>query len=191
VPEEGRLGEDLHVEEPGDRLERDHRQLLEPVQPARGMNVDHRDGEEELPGDPPEPARHPPRPGPRTPADDVIAMIDRGQERFEVGGRPGLLGGRDEHERERGPVQPLLERVVGAVVGDPDDHALGTPAEVADQSLERPGHHGRLHRVAVAEHDDPDPGVRQGVAAEMGLEGVERLVVGRGHSASRRHLRVG
>jgi hypothetical protein len=51
VAEKGRLGEDLGVEKTGSGLQRDGRQLLQSMQPARGMDVNQWHGEDQAPGD--------------------------------------------------------------------------------------------------------------------------------------------
>jgi hypothetical protein len=77
VAEEGRLGEDLDVEEVGRRLEGDRRQFVEPVQPAGRVDVDDRHGEDETPrqaGDLPSQS------GERADAaaaDNVVAVVER------------------------------------------------------------------------------------------------------------------
>jgi hypothetical protein len=58
LAEEGGLGHDLDVQERGDRLERDRRQLLDAMSPDRRMDVAHRDGEHEPPGQALQPAKH-------------------------------------------------------------------------------------------------------------------------------------
>lgn len=56
VAKERGLGQDLDVEEVGDRLEGNRGELLTPMEPAGRMDVVHRHGEDELPGEPAEPA---------------------------------------------------------------------------------------------------------------------------------------
>jgi hypothetical protein len=79
LAQEGRLGQELDVEERRLRLQRDRRQLFAAMEPVRGVDVADRDGEDQLPGEPAEPAAelrgsfHPP------PADDVVAPVDRRQ----------------------------------------------------------------------------------------------------------------
>jgi hypothetical protein len=50
VAEEGRLGEDLEVQERRRRLEGDRGQLVEPVQAARGVDIPQWDGEHQALG---------------------------------------------------------------------------------------------------------------------------------------------
>jgi hypothetical protein len=49
VAEERRLGEDLDIQERRGRLQGDRRQLLEPMQPTGGVDVEERDGEDQPP----------------------------------------------------------------------------------------------------------------------------------------------
>jgi hypothetical protein len=106
VAEERGLGQDLDVEELADRLERDRLELLEPVQPAGRVDVDDRHGEQEPPE---QPAGPPPDPrGERGPAraDDVVAQVDRLEERVEVLGLPRFERRGHEHQRERRLAEP-------------------------------------------------------------------------------------
>jgi hypothetical protein len=77
VAEEGRLGQDLDVEELRDRLERDPRELIEAVEPAGRVNVDDGHGEEDFPGEPARPAPGTLDQRTRAPADGVVALVDR------------------------------------------------------------------------------------------------------------------
>jgi hypothetical protein len=88
MAQEGRLGQDLDVEEGRNRLERDRCQLLAPVQPAGGVDVVDRDREDEPPGEPADPAADLREPSYPPPADDVVAMVDRLQERLDMFGCP-------------------------------------------------------------------------------------------------------
>jgi len=56
VAEERGLGEDLDIEELGDRLQRDRHQFLESMEPTGGMGIEHRNGEDRLPEEPRQPA---------------------------------------------------------------------------------------------------------------------------------------
>jgi hypothetical protein len=109
VAEKGRLGEQLGVEKARSGLERNGRQLVQPVQPAWGMDVMQRHGEDQAPGECPEPARPALAAAGRPATDDVVTMVDGFQERFEVGGRPRLTGGRHQDQRQTRAVQCLVE----------------------------------------------------------------------------------
>ncbi|HMB07908.1 MAG TPA: hypothetical protein VKP69_29780 [Isosphaeraceae bacterium] len=90
VAEEGRLGQDLDVEEGRDRLERDRRQLLAPMQPEGGVDVVDRGREDEPPGELADPAADSREPSRPPPADDVVAMADRPQEGIDMVRRADL-----------------------------------------------------------------------------------------------------
>jgi hypothetical protein len=77
LAEERRLGEDLDVEERRGRLEGDGRELLAAVEPARRVDVVDRHREDDPPGEPAEPSSQPHESPIPTPADDMIAMVDR------------------------------------------------------------------------------------------------------------------
>jgi hypothetical protein len=51
VAKKGRLGEDFRVEEPRCGLEWDGRQLFQPMKPARRMDVQQRESEDQAPGE--------------------------------------------------------------------------------------------------------------------------------------------
>jgi hypothetical protein len=93
--EERGLGQDLRVQEAGRGLKWDRGELVEAMEPAGRVDVLDGDGEDELPGEPAEPSGQalvdadPPLP------DDVVAVVDRLQERVEMGRRPEVERGRD------------------------------------------------------------------------------------------------
>jgi hypothetical protein len=156
VAEEGRLGEDLDVEEVGRRLERDRRQLVEPVQAAGRVDVEDRHGEDQPPrqaGDAAEQAGD--QPGAAA-ADDVVAMVERRQERPEVGVGPRLLGRRDQDDGGRGPVQAHLQGLLLAAARDRDDVHLGRPPAPRQQVAQARGDGLGAGGIAVVEHDRPD-----------------------------------
>jgi len=190
VAEERRLGQDLDVEELRRRLERDRPELVEPVQPAGGVDVFNRDREDQAPGEAGEPAS---QPGERTrpaSADDMVAAVDRLEQGPEVLGGPRLVGRGHEDERGRGAPERGLERLAPAVrVGRlRRDGRAAAPGEQVAQRLG--GLAGAVGTVVAGEHHDEDRGVGQGVAPEVVVERVE-FVLRRGHSASRRSVQTG
>jgi hypothetical protein len=100
VAEERRLGQDLGVDERRARLKRDGRQLVEPMEPARRMNVAQGDGEDQAPD------QQTRQPEPVCPdaissaTNHMIALVDRFQKWFKMRLRPGFLGGRHEYQRQ-------------------------------------------------------------------------------------------
>ncbi len=187
VAEEGRLGEDLDVEEVGRRLERDRRQLVEPVQAAGRVDVERparRRRDATATG---RPAGAGGRAGPtrRRPTTwSQWSSAVRSGPRCAVG--PRLLGRRDQDDGGGRPVQAELQRPVLAAARDRHDVHLGRPPAPRQQVAQARGDRLGTVGIAVVEHDHPDGGIRQRVAAEVGVERVDVLVVWRGHSSSRR-----
>jgi hypothetical protein len=105
VPEKGCLCQDLSVEERRPRLERNRRQFLDPMQTARGMDVVQRNGEDQSPENPGQPANRPAAARFRAPAHDVVARVDRLEERQQVIRGPGPFRGRDENEGHPHPLE--------------------------------------------------------------------------------------
>jgi hypothetical protein len=135
VAQERGLGQDLDVQERRGGLEGDRRQLLAPVELAWRVDVEDRDREDHPAreaADPPDnPAREPQYP----PARDVVAEIDRREQRLEVRGRPWLDGRRDQHEGRQVPRERALQRL-----GQPrlaplegDDPALDIPPRLGQR----------------------------------------------------------
>jgi hypothetical protein len=178
LAEERRLGQDLDIQERRGRLQRDGLQLLAPMEPARRVDVVDRHREDHPPGEPAEPAPEAHGRPVLPPADDVIAMIDRVQQRIEMGGGPGLARRGHEHERGDGPLEPQGERLVQAAPGARDDHAVDLPATLRDQLLQRTGHAPGRGPIVRRQDDHPDGGTGQRVAPEVGFEGVEEVVGG-------------
>jgi hypothetical protein len=81
-------------------LKWDRRQLVEPMEPARRMNVAQRNGKDQTPN------QQTWQPGPVCPgaispaADHMVALVDRFQKWFEMRLRPGFLRGRHEYQRQ-------------------------------------------------------------------------------------------
>jgi hypothetical protein len=187
VAEERRLGQDLDVEELRRRLERDRRQRLEPVEPGRRVDVGHRHREDHVPGPVAQPAPHAAEPRGRPAADDVVAGVDGLQERVQVGVGPGLRRRGHQHQGQRRPGQRPLQDPSPALVLRRLDDGLGHAAPAPDAIDQAPGHLLGARQFALGQHDDPDPSLRQRLAAEMGLERiVARARVGTGHGLPRR-----
>lgn len=148
------------------------------MQPAGGMDVAHRHGEDQPPGPRGQPARAiaPAVGGPS--ADGVVAVVDGLEQRLEVGRGPRLLGGRDQHQREPGPREADRQCGVEPPVVDRDDAglylAVARRREFDQRGDDRLGAIGRQ----VGKQDDADAGARQRIAP--GVAG-ERVVVFLGH----------
>jgi hypothetical protein len=186
-----RLGQDLDVEERGDRLERDRPELLATMEAAGRMDVVDGYGEDQLPGEPAEPAAKPLQPSDPACADDVVAMIDGFEQRIEVLRGPGRACRRHEDDRHLGPGKSTADGLVPAkLFGRDDDRLHGAPSR-GQQLLER-GRDGRGRRTVIQGQDDyPNRSSRERIAPEVGLEGIEEVVRGRRHSASRRSAQTG
>ena len=187
VAQERRLGQQLHVEEGGPRLERDRPQRLEPVDRGGRVGVFDRHGEQQPPGPGAQPPRQARRAGCGAAAEGVVAAVDLLEERVEVGAGPRLDGRRHQHQRQadalqgplQGPGTPL--RLLG-------DDQLRRPAPLCEQVHQPAPDLLGPRRVAAGRHDHPHPGPRrQGLAPDVvGMHGAgdRGLGVGRGHDPS-------
>jgi hypothetical protein len=177
VPQEGGLGQDLDVDARRRRLESDRLQLVAAVQPARRVHIPDRDREDEPPGQPRQPVEWAPPAADWSPPDDVVAAINRLQERFEMGRRPGRTRGRHEDEGMDGrlqlPPERLGQRLAGRV-DDPDVHrAIGPGPEELGEARR----HG-LGLVAPSRPFREDEGVDSGVGDRVSAKvSLERIVV--------------
>jgi hypothetical protein len=188
VAEEGRLGEDLDVEERRRGLQRDRRQRLASMEPAGGMDVAERDREEQPPGKLADPS--PETGGERVLAipDGVVATFDRVEQGVEMPGRPGSPRARDQDERRRGIPEAPGERVAPTGLGHGDHGRLDGASSTGQEPFQRPRDGRGPGTVVLGQDDHPDGGVTDGIAPEVGIEGVELGAVGRGrgrgHSSS-------
>jgi hypothetical protein len=179
MAEERRLGEDLDVQERGGRLQGDRQQLLATMEPARGVDVEQRHGEDQ-------PARQHGQPAPaclptagRPAADDMVAVVDRLQERFQVRRGPRLFCRRHQHEGEPGALQAARQR-------DPQVHPVDRHHAMLDHASHRrqpldQRRHDRfgLFGRPVGQHDDVNPGVGERLAMEVAQVGIVAGLAGR------------
>jgi hypothetical protein len=184
MAEKSHLGEQLDVQELRARLKRYGRELGEPVELARRMDVGHRHREDRPPEEAGKPAPDRASPADGSAAEDVVAMVDRLEERIEVPRAPGRDGVRDQHERSRRPQESPLHRLGEAAFIHHNHHDLGAPAASQQQIADRASHERGSNRIAVRDHDDADGRIVQGVALKVSLERIKAVVVGRGHPAS-------
>ena len=184
VAQEGRLGQDLDVEEIRRRLPRDRLQLLPGVmQAARRVDVDDRDRKE----DAKRPSQHAIDQARRSLAIGVVAVVDRLQERFEVPRRPGLGRGGDQDEGLRRPFEAAADRLVEpAVAVDVDRADLDLAKLILQEAKQAVGDRLGVGRRPEVDDEGEHRGARQRLAAVPGLVGivVERARVV-GHFASR------
>ena len=108
VPEEGRLGQDLQVQERRGRLQRDRLQRLQTVKPARRVDIEQRDGEHQAPRHRGEPSLPDLAGTGGTMSHDMVGVVDCLEERFQVRRGPRLLGSGHQHERMPGTLQSLV-----------------------------------------------------------------------------------
>ena len=155
---------------------RNGRQLVEPMEPARRMNVAQRDGEDQRRASEPRMPTQLRAARPRTAADHVVALVDGFQKRFEVGLGPGFLGRGHEHQRQAGSLETTFQRTRQGRSRATGTTQLSTGRPKASIRSAR----GTMHAFAifarqVGEQDDPNPGVRQRISLDvLG----ERVVVG-------------
>jgi hypothetical protein len=100
VTKKRRLGEDLGVEERRRRLEGKDRQFLEPMEPARRMNIENREGENQTPRKRGKPALDIPPATSRAFADDVVGLVNRHKEGIQMRARPRLQRCRYQDQRQ-------------------------------------------------------------------------------------------
>jgi hypothetical protein len=84
MTEECRLGQDFEVEERRAGLKRNRRELLHPVEPARRMDVKHRNREDQTPGHGADPTCDPAPGSSRPPADHMIGPVDGFEQGLEM-----------------------------------------------------------------------------------------------------------
>jgi hypothetical protein len=111
-------------------------------------------------------------------------MVDGFQQWFEVGGGPWLRGGRHQDQRQTRPVQSLAEQAIKTCVFHLEDALFDRTSDRRDVIDQGSDHRLRVRAQQVGEQDDPDPGARERIAADVAGE---RVVDGfaRGHSCSR------
>ena len=184
VPQEGRLGQNLDTQEVARRLQVDVSDFLGPVEPARGMNVEHRGGEHHLPKSRLEPARESTGARGLTAADDVIAGVDGLQERNQVGLGPRLVSHRDQGQRGLGDANSRADRPGHAEGLRENDDLPRLPVQpgeaVGDRLLDLLG----LARLAGVDHYHEYRGVLERFATKVFFKWVGELLVGRRHPNS-------
>jgi hypothetical protein len=84
----------------------------------------------------------------------VVAVVDRTEQRLEVGLRPGFSRGRDEHEWQTRPLETNLECAGDIPTSDLDDAFFNQPSRLAKLRGNRPDDGCRLVRRPIGEQDD-------------------------------------
>jgi hypothetical protein len=185
LDEECRLGQDLDVNQPRRRLERDDLELLPAMHPYRREDVGDRNREQPAVGHRAEPSGQLAQPGSVSAANDMIPGVDCLEQRVQVACRPRGAGRCHQNNRLIAFGQSLRERFVPAVdVGsDHDRRRFSTP--LAQQLEQSRRDRLRAGRIFDGEHDDTDVRLRQRLSFREGVERVDPVEV-LGHDASRR-----
>ena len=102
------------------------------MEPAGRVDVAYRDREDEPPGDRQEPSPPSFASAGRPASDDVIAVVDRLEERLEVRLGQGLLGGRHQNQRESSTLESRGQGAAEASVHDRNDSRLHLPAHLPE-----------------------------------------------------------
>jgi hypothetical protein len=146
------------------------------MHPTGREDVENRQGEQDPPWEGREPSAPTPSGWRRASADDVVAMVDRLEERVEVGDRPFLEGRRHQDDRLGPAGQALFQRLVPSSGVGPDDEGLGL-ALSAFQEVEQPPADRVGVGVILGRHDDDqDVSVGDRVAAGGEVERVDPVV---------------
>jgi hypothetical protein len=183
VSEERRLRQDFGVEERGARLKRDGQQLLQPMEPARRVDVVQRNGEDHSPHQSGQPACRGGTARRGAPADGVVALVDGLQQRIQVTCGPGFDRSCQQHQRQASVLKTAAKRVCKAAFVDHDDSLLDRPPELGDPFGQwGDDGFGSLMRQA-GKKDDMDARGGKGVALEVGRKRVVKFLARR-HSNS-------
>ncbi len=184
MAEERCLGQNLDIQEPRPRLERDGREFLPPMNLAGGVRVEHRRGED----DPARPCRDP-SPGRaqarcRAAAKDMVRPIDRLKERIEMGPGPGLARGRDQDQRLLGGLKGSPKGIThrGDGQGEPQLDRAPVPSDQVGQGMA-----GRvLSRVQADKLHHQNAGTRPRIALKVEFK---RVVEDRAQVEERSQMR--
>jgi hypothetical protein len=149
------------------------------MDPAGGEDVVHRQGEEDPPGEGREPPGDPPALADRSTADDVVAAVDRLEERVEVGGRPGLGGRCHQDDRVRPVGEPFLQGSAPADRLGMDHEGVGLATPGLEQLEQAPADLVGLGVGLRGHHDHPDTAPGERVPPGRGIDRVNPVVLGR------------
>jgi hypothetical protein len=127
------LGDDLRVQKRRCGLKGYRQELVQPMEPARRMDIAQRDGEDQASrqqaGQAPPVSPPPLRPA----ADHMVTLIDRFQKGPEMLLRPALFRRGHEHQRQRGPLQAAFQCTTEAIRSHRHDRALDGSPRCRDQ----------------------------------------------------------
>ncbi len=175
MTEERGLGQELDVGELGPGLKGNLDERGPTMEPAGRVNVGDRHREEELPRKPSQPAHQASHQGQSSAPEDMVAMVDRLQERVEMAVGPRRRRRRDQDESMLGlDAERVGVRKTEPLVGQ-DDLGVGLSAsgpEQLDQTRrDRVGPRRRVDR----DDTDMDALLRAWLASEVGLVGVDKF----------------
>ena len=149
------------------------------MDPAWGEDVVHGQCEQDSPGESREPPADAPARPDRPSTDDVVAGVDRLEERVEVGGGPGLGGRRHQDDRVRPVGEPLLQGLAPADGVGADHEGVGFSLAGPEQVEQAPADPVRLGDVTRGHHDHPDATAGERVPLGGGIDRVNPVVLGR------------
>jgi hypothetical protein len=148
------------------------------------MDVLQRNGENQTPQQHAWPARPGSSGASRTPAHDVVAVVDGLEQRLHMGRRPRFLSRRHEDQGQVRSLESSLQGTGEVRPFDLDDALLDRPTQPGE--VIHQGCDDRFRSVVgqVGEQDDPNAGARERIAPEVVGEGIVEFLARR-HSNSR------
>lgn len=154
-------------------MELDRLQFVAPVHATRGINVSNRNREDEPPRKRARRFRQTPPDAEGPSADDVVAMVDRLQERVEVRRRPRIPSRRDQYDRMRSLRCFTLQNVAERFPRNVDDSDVQRTAGAAPEHFGESGRDrfGLWKPIRTRREDDGvDAGAHERFPAIMGFE---------------------
>jgi hypothetical protein len=162
MAEKGCLGENFDIEERRYRLKWHDRELVEPIEPARRVDVAQWESENQPPRQRPDRAGPGSAAAPGAATDHMVTTVDGLKKRIQVCLGPRLACRGHEHERQVGALQPSLQGLARAVfLTNRYDSTFDRSAQRSDQFREGLHHARGAFGWQVGEHHDPDSRVRQ------------------------------
>jgi hypothetical protein len=160
LDEEGRLGEDLHVDQPRRRLERDGLELLAAMHPQWREDVGDGDREQPSVRNHAKPPRQTAQQGTVPAADDMVAAVNGFEQRIEMTGRPGSACGCQQHDRLVTVGKTLFQRLVPAMNIRPHDDRRRFPSPLTQEFEQARG--DCLRAGWIFHREDNDTNIRLG-----------------------------
>ncbi|MDE2505778.1 MAG: hypothetical protein KGM43_01060 [Planctomycetota bacterium] len=145
------------------------------MEPQRRVRVAHGRPEDHLPEHPAEPSRDDPEDSRGPLRVNVVAPVDRLEERRQVFDGRRFERRRDQHQRQRRPRQAAFERPRPAVDVHRLDHNFGCSFQLRDRVFDRLRELFAARDVAAREHDRRNARAGHRVALEVSVKRVDRL----------------